>query len=85
MDRIPPYEHEYLVLSPDGIAPPPPPPPPGSWAAWVARWEPAYLWHSAAIQVAIETRLRSGAKCRVISERREDERSRYWVWRVRLA
>lgn len=55
------------------------------WASWIARWEPVYLWHSTARQVAVEVCRMSGRKCRVTSEERQDERGRYWVWQVALA
>lgn len=55
------------------------------WAKWIERWEPAYLWHSTARQVAVEVFVISGKKCRVTQEERQDERGRYWVWRVKLA
>lgn len=55
------------------------------WAAWIDRWEPAYLWYFTARQVAVEVFRMSGRKCRVAGEQREDVRGRYWVWRVTLA
>lgn len=56
-----------------------------NWATWIERWEPAYLWHSTAYRTAIEVFNVSRVKCRVTGEERQDERGRYWVWRVRLA
>lgn len=80
--RIP--DHERMAATDKENVFTPAPPPLGGWATWIARWEPAYLWHSSAVQVAVETRRRSGAKCQVKSEERHDERGRYWVWRVTL-